>query len=122
MSTQGNTTDLGICTAAANLSTSQFRFVKVTGNKQVNLCVAGDNAIGVLQNKPNTAQAAAVTFAGSSKVVAGAAIAAGALIASDINGAAVAASAGNYIIGIALNAAGGAGELISVLLRPGGKL
>lgn len=122
MASTGNTVDLGICAAAADLSTKQFRAVKVVGSKQVNLCVAGDNGIGILQNKPGLNQAASVSVAGSSKAIAGAAIAAGALVASDVNGALVTALTTNYILGVALSAAGGAGEIISVLLRPGGKL
>ena len=122
MATTGDMIQLGTCTAQADLSLKQFRAVKVTGNKQVGLCVAGDDAIGILQNKPGINQASAVAIGGSSKAIAGAAVAAGALVASDVNGAIVAALATNYIIGVALSAAGGAGEIISVLLRPGGKL
>ncbi|NPV72075.1 MAG: DUF2190 family protein [Firmicutes bacterium] len=118
--------------AAADLSASQYRFVRVDANGRAALCGAGQPAVGVLQNKPSAAgQAAQVRALGITKVVAGAAIAKGALVASDASGQAVAATVttantttgaltGSHVAGIALEAAAAAGGVISVLLLPMG--
>ena len=118
--------------AAADLSASQYRFVRVDANGRAALCGAGQPAVGVLQNKPSAAgQAAQVRALGITKVVAGGAISKGALVASDASGQAVAATVttantttgaltGSHVAGIALEAAAGAGQVISVLLLPMG--
>lgn len=102
-------------------SGKQYRFVKVTGAKQVGLVTANtDAAIGVCQSKPQTTGAAAtVGIRGISFVVAGAAVSAGAKVTSDSTGRAIAlpGSGSPVTYGIALTAASAAGELISVLLK-----
>jgi len=109
--------------AAADLSAHQFKFVKVTATNAVNICTAGtDFAIGVLQNKPLSGVAAEVETQGTTKVVAGAAVAAGMGVMPDASGRAVTATATNKVQGISLEAAAGAGEIITVLLRGGGTL
>jgi hypothetical protein len=103
--------------AAADLSSSQFRIVTVDSNGRAALSNATALSFGVLQNKPGSLQAATVAFEGVTKVVAGAAITAGARVRSDANAAAVpAAVAGNAVIGIALESAGAAGDIIKVFL------
>jgi len=88
---------------------------------------AGQKVLGVLQNKPAAGQEAQVMLLGISKVVAGAAVAAGDLVMSDNQGRAVTATpagafpATNFIVGRALNAAAAAGALISVVLQFNGK-
>jgi hypothetical protein len=47
--------------AAADLSTHQNKFVKITSTG-IDVCGAGDPIDGILTNNPNTGQAAAVTF------------------------------------------------------------
>jgi len=108
--------------AAADLSAHQFKLVKMTSTG-VNLCGAGEAALGVLQNKPDAlAQAATVWGPGStSKVVAGAAVAKGAKITSDATGRAVTAASGNYEAGQALDAASAAGNLITIFINPQGR-
>ena len=110
--------------AAADLSTHQFKFVKVTANRRVNITGAGEQAIGVLQDDPDAAgKSAAVWGPGStSKVVAGAAVTAGDKVMSDATGRAITATSTNFINGVAIEAAAGAGAVITVLLVPGGKL
>jgi hypothetical protein len=109
--------------AAADLSTHQFKFAKVTGANAVNIATAGtDVVIGVIQNKPTSGQAVEVETQGTTKVVAGAAISAGAAVMPDASGRAVTATSTNKIQGVALEAAGGAGELVTVLLRAMGTL
>jgi hypothetical protein len=104
----------------------QYRFVKVTGTRQVGLCTAAtDNAIGVMQSKPqNTGMAATVAIRGVSYVVSGAgaganAIAAGASVTSDSEGRAVKLpGTGSPVAhGVALVGSTTAGELIPVLIK-----
>lgn len=110
--------------AAADLSASQFCFVdadNTAAGSRAALVGAGARAIGVLQNKPNAAGIAATIFtSGVSKVKAGAAVTAGANVKADASGRAILANAGSYALGIALASAGGANELIPVLLTPSG--
>lgn len=97
----------------------QYRFVKVTGLHQVGLCTAAaDNAVGVLQNKPQvTGQAAQVGIFGVTNVMASAAITAGALVTADAEGRAVSTVTAADVMGVALGAASGANVLVPVLLR-----
>ncbi len=60
----------------------------------------------------------AVCLAGELPVETGGAIAAGAQVAVDNQGRVIAASAGDYILGIALNSCTAAGQFIKVTLRP----
>lgn len=119
MSTQ-NTTTCHTFKAAADLSLSQYRFVEVTAAQTVNACNAiTDVAVGVLQNDPNAAGlAAVVAIGGTTKVVAGAAIAAGARVAPTAVGKAQTAASTQFPIGIALDAAGADGDVIEILLMP----
>lgn len=107
----------GLPGSAAPNTGNQYRFVKVTDAQTAGLCVAGDGAIGVVQNKPQVVgQAATVAIFGVSLVVAGEAIAAGDLITSDAAGKAAVVGAGDATNGVAITA-GSAGELVSVLLK-----
>jgi hypothetical protein len=94
----------------------QYHFVVITDAATAGLAASGDKAHGVLQNKPqNEGAAATVAIRGVSNVVAGAAIAAGAEVQANGSAQAVTKSTG-WAVGVALQAAGGAGELIPVLL------
>ncbi len=64
--------------AAADLSTHQYKFVKLNSSGQVAIVAAvTDVPIGVLQNKPTSGKIATVRVEGVSKVVAGGTITAG---------------------------------------------
>jgi hypothetical protein len=103
--------------AAGDLQLLQFRAVLLNSSGlMAQNTVAGGRISGVLQNKPNTNEAAAVMVTGVTKMVAGAAVAQSALVMSDSVGRAVTATGGNHVIGRAELAAGGAGEIISVAL------
>jgi hypothetical protein len=107
--------------AGQDLSASQFCFVSIAGDGQVDPTGAGAVADGVLQNDPNAAGvAAAVAIAGVSRVVCGGVVSRGALVASDASGRAIAATTGAEIAGRAL-AAGTTGALIPVLLKLSGR-
>jgi hypothetical protein len=95
----------------------QYEFVKITGRHQIGLAGAGDAAVGVLQNKPQvTGQAATVAIFGITPVRSGAAIAVGDLVEADSAGRAITATTG-AALGTAIEAATGADQLISVLLK-----
>lgn len=104
--------------AAADLSTNQGYFVEVTAAQTVNVCNAiTDIAVGVLRNKPDAAgKAAEVAIEGTTKVIAGAAIAAGAKVAPMASGKAQTAASTQFPRGIALDAAGADGDEIEILL------
>lgn len=106
--------------AAADLSTKQHYFVELTAAKTVNVCNAvTDLALGVLCNKPSALnQAAQVAYAGTTKVVAAAAIAMNAKVAPAADGRAQTAVATQFPRAVALEAAGAAGDIIEVLLLP----
>ncbi len=111
--------------AAADLSAKQFYIVKLTAENTVNIADAATAAIvGVLTNDPASGKAAAVAGPGSvAPVITGGSISVGALVTSDANGKAVAASTeGSRILGIALSASTGADQYIKVLVVPGGVL
>lgn len=110
--------------ANADLSTHQFKLVTLNSSKKVILSVSsGGYVLGVLQDKPDALDKAAsvAPLAGIvSKVKAGAAVTAGALVMSDGAGLAITATATNYAFGMALEAAANSGEVITVLLQPFG--
>ena len=99
----------------------QYRFVKIVTSGTVGLSVDDESKlnIGVLQNKPQvTGAAATVGIRGVSLVESGAAITAGVLVTTDGDGQAIPMVDGSSVaLGVALEAASDAGELISVLLR-----
>lgn len=120
MATQQNT-QLISQLAAADLSAKQFYFVEETAAKTVNACNAiTDIAVGVLQNKPTQGQAASVAIDGTTKVVAGAAIAVGAKVAPMATGKAQTAASTQFPRGVALEAAAADGDLIEILLITSG--
>lgn len=110
--------------AAADLSAFQYRVVRLSAARTVN--VASHNLaasvlgpVGVLQNKPNAAgRAASVAREGLSKAVAGAAVTVNQMVTHDGSGYVIDAVSGSNVIGRALEAAGAAGEVITVQLQP----
>lgn len=91
--------------AGADLSEKLNYFAKVDTDGDIVLAGDGEAVLGTIieaaiENSPVTVQ-----FGAIGKVIAAEQIAAGASIASDTNGKAVAAAAGDFIVGIALMAA-----------------
>ncbi len=112
---------LGICKAAVDLSAKQYYIAKVSGELAVDLCGAGEMPIGVVQNKPILGEAVELAVDGDvCEVIAGTNITAGMVLASDANAKAVAATAGSFVLGVALTSVS-AGERVSVFLTLGGK-
>jgi gamma-glutamyl:cysteine ligase YbdK (ATP-grasp superfamily) len=106
--------------AAADLSTYQHRFCKVTADRTVNVCGAGELPIGVLQDKQDVVSGASnVRMLGTTEIVAGAAFAAGARLKSAALGKAIAALTTNEFHAIALEAATADGDIVEVFLTSG---
>ncbi len=110
--------------AAADLSAKQYYFVKLSAANTVNVCTAiTDIPIGILQNKPESGEAATVCLFGISKVSADGTLAAGNLIGTSADSQADAIAAGTdttvYTMGQALEAAA-AGDTVSMFLNPTG--
>ena len=111
--------DNGVTIAAADLSAAQFKCV-VFSATGVAVAGAGVNADGILQGSPVAGDPANVMHQGTSKAVAGAAITAGAEVASDAAGKVVTAVSTDFILGKALEAAAADGEIITVLISKAG--
>ena len=110
--------------AAADLSAKQYYFVKLSAANTVNVCTAiTDIPIGILQNKPESGEAATVCLFGISKVSADGTLAAGNIIGTSADSQADAIAAGSdttvYTMGQALEAAA-AGDTVSMFLNPTG--
>lgn len=109
--------------AENDLSAKQFYFVELgAAAGEVDLCDgATDLVLGVLQNKPEAGEAAEVMVYGVAKVTAGGTISRGNRVGTDSAGKAVAKTAdADLTCGIAVTAAA-SGELVSILLTPGGQ-
>jgi hypothetical protein len=119
------TTDISITRKAdADLSARQYRFVTATASNGCALAGANARALGVLQNKPKSGEAAAIQTEGQTKVVAGGAFAVGDYVKSDANGKAVQVTgeaAGTIVelLGIALEAAAADGDIVEIQLIHG---
>mgnify|MGYP000034408268 CR=1 FL=1 len=107
--------------AGADLTTSQYLFVKTDGAGVV-VCGAGETAVGVLFNNPAITQAGSVVRGGDPQVYAGTALAAGINIASDANGKAVVADTGDVILGTTRLAAAAGGDLVMINFFQGGNV
>ena len=103
--------------AGADLRTHQFKFV--TYNSSGLLVLAGDDAtaIGVLQNAPNTGEAATVAISGILKVKCGGVVTRGATVSVGANGVAKNTDTSAAIVGFARET-GANGRVISILFQP----
>lgn len=106
--------------AAADLRTSQYKFVEL-GSTGVTVCnAATDLPVGILQNAPNTGEVATVLVQGKSKVQADAALSIGDRIGTSADGQAdvklVGTDVTEYIVGFVTAAASNAGELATVIV------
>ena len=108
--------------AGADLSTKQYYFVKVNSSGNAVLCSAATDApIGVLQNNPISGAEASIVVVGGTKLVAGAAIAAGIKIGTDSAGKADAKVAGTdtteYTVGQVLLASGADADVLTAVIN-----
>ena len=121
MAENGGDIDTITAQAAADLSGKQYHLMRLSGAGLCNVAShaagAAGTLFGVLQNKPTSGHAATLAYEGESKVVAGGNISANAYITTNGSGRATAASSGNMVAGIALEAAAADGDVIRCLLR-----
>ncbi|MFI3171098.1 MAG: DUF2190 family protein [Eubacteriales bacterium] len=107
-------TCISVVTNAA--MSDKYKAVKLGANGLVLASANTDVVIGVLQRQAIASEAATVMVDGITMMKASAAIAKGALVTTDANGDAVTWTENN-VIGIALEAASAANDIIPVLLR-----
>jgi len=96
-------------------------FVTLSSDAQAAYVAASTaDAVGIAMGAADAGKMVTVQTDGIAMVKAGAAVAQGAVVTSADDGEAVTATTGDYQHGYALEAASGAGEIISVLLKPAG--
>lgn len=106
--------------AGVDLSSAQFKFVTLEADGQVDLANgAGENCIGVCLAGAAAGRAVTVAMTGKVMVTSGGTITAGAAVATDAAGDAVAATTGNIIMGYATEDAVD-GQVIAIELIQGG--
>lgn len=115
MATYNKKLTIGSLVAGSDLSAKTHYLVKVSAAGTVDLAGAGELAVGVVGNSPVSGEAVELHTGLMVPVVAGAAVAAGAEVASDANGKGVTAVATDRVFGIAVDAAGADGEEFRVL-------
>ncbi len=108
--------------AGADLSSSQYHFVKLNASGQAVECAAvTDKPIGVLQNDPTSGQACEIVVVGLTKMSTNAALAIGDLIGTSSDSQAAAYLSGTdttkFIVGTVLVTSGAADEITSVLVN-----
>ena len=108
--------------AGADLSSSQYYYVKLSTTDTVIACAAAtDVPIGILQNAPTSGQEATIMVTGISKVSSNAALSIGNLIGTSGDGQADAKTAGSdtteYVVGVVLEASGAAAELATATVN-----
>jgi len=108
--------------AAADLSSKQYMFVKLdSAGKAAAIAANTDRAIGVLQNAPTEGQEAEVLVVGGTKLVAGEAIAEGAVLSTTSAGKADSIAVGTattqYILGTALTEVAADGEILTAVIN-----
>ena len=91
--------------AFADLSTHQYKFVKLTSNGIELVSALTDKPFGVLQNAPTAGQAAEVMRLGLTKVISGGTIAVGAAVGTSAAGLALSKTLGtditHFVAGVA---------------------
>src|SRR5438128_12454740 len=109
--------------AAADLTAQQYHIVRLSAAQKCNFSSDATNSavVGVLQNKPRVSPSpefATVAYLGKSKIVAGAAITVGAILANNGSGRAATITSGQMAVGRALETASADGDIITALLFP----
>lgn len=106
----------------AEAAVSPYRVVKfgTADGQVVQAAAASDAAVGVADNLGQSAAGyrVDVILNGIADAEAGAAVARGARLTADASGRVVAAASGNIVIGVAMAAAGAAGEIIPINVVP----
>lgn len=107
--------------AGEDLSSAQYKFVKISSGKAVACSAATDVPIGVLQNDPASGEEAAIVVVGGTKVLSSASISAGVKIGTNNAGKADAKVAGTdtteYTVGQVILGAGADGEYLTAVVN-----
>lgn len=110
--------------ASADLSALQYNPVALGSTGIAAIAAATTRAVGVLQNKPLSGEAAEIRMLGTTKAVSdgsGTAIAAGDYVGPNASGVMVKKATADYnVAGMALDASTASGTVIRVFLTPGG--
>lgn len=106
--------------AAVSFAAGQYRAGVLNSSGALALAAAGGRVEGVVQNKPAIADTVTLAVGGVTKMEAGAAVAAGARVAVDAAGRGVTATTGNYVLGVAMEAAGASGVYFPLLITHAG--
>lgn len=101
--------------ANGTLASDQYKIVAIDANEEIAKAGAGLGS-GVLVDAPADAQNGSVCVFGYAKVVSAGAIDAGVLFTADANGLAVAAVAGDKVIGMTLRESAAANQVIECLV------
>ena len=109
--------DIGTMTASADLSAKQYHLVYVSGDNTVTFVAsAGAKYLGILQNAPESGEAAIVRVQGISKLVTGTGdLTANDAVQSHTDGTGITAASGDYASAIVLQGAA-AGENATVYI------
>lgn len=107
--------NLGTLVAAADLSLNQFYAVKISSAGKIALAGAGQNAVGILQNKPTADTVASVETLGISKAKYGDTIVAGQNLMVKSDGTLIPHTGTNAVIAVALES-GSADDIGTVCL------
>lgn len=99
----------------ADYSSNQYYAMKVNSSGLATICGAGDNALGILQDKPESGEVANVMVLGESKAMYGATVTAGANLMTDGSGRLIPATGTNPVIAVAKEG-GVVGEIHTVYL------
>ena len=120
MAYEGEQNTIPGLSASADLSAKQYFFVKMSGEKTVDVCSAvTDKPIGVLQNDPTSGQAATVCAVGLTKVSGDADLNFGNSIGTSVDGQAAAYTAADttkYIVGQVVEGNTAAGGLATAFV------
>lgn len=106
--------------AGADLSTHQFKFVKLNSSGQIILAsTLGEAVIGVLQDNPIAGQPGQVAIGGQCKLRMGAAVATGAKVTTTAAAVGAVAATGQQILGFVSEGTTGA-NIGSIVFQPQG--
>ena len=106
--------------AGADLSGVQYHFIKLDADGKAIVCGANEVSIGILQNTPESGEAARVRVLGTSKLVMNEGVDEGEAITSIAGGAGEVVDAGDEYFGaICIEAATAQNDIIEVLVTHG---
>lgn len=107
--------------AEADLSAAQYLIVQISATEGIDVAGAGEGC-GILVDNPALGEDGSVVVLGLTKVIAAGAINAGVRFTSDAAGKAVALATTNLCVGMTLEEAGAANQVIACVVAPSAPL